>query len=97
MTPAEIAAAATNHSKSGIQSLADGEMPPPARTRRSRETARVTPPPAANTTTGYVPAIAFGATMNVSVATPDAKNWAVVRLTPTPAGNPDTDSTTGFV
>src|SRR5437016_14676446 len=97
MTPTEIAAAATNHARSGSQSPATEEAPPPARTRRSRETARVTPPPAASTDTGKVPAIAFGATMNVSVATPDAKNWAVVRLTPTPAGNPDTDSTTGFV
>src|SRR2546430_8093070 len=101
MARAANAAAPTNHPRSEAQSVVPAErpppVPPPARIRRSIDNARVVPPPAALTATGNVPVGAFDATMKVIVATPVARNSAVVTLTPTPAGNPDTDRTTGFV
>src|SRR5947207_13895774 len=100
MATAANADAPTNQPRSEVQSVVPGErprpVPPPARIWRSRDTARLVPPPAAVTATGNVPVGAFDATMNVMVATPVARNSAVVKLTPTPAGNPDRDRQTGF-
>src|SRR5947207_15855806 len=101
MATAANADAPTNQPRSEVQSVVPGErprpVPPPARIWRSRDTARLVPPPAAVTATGNVPVGAFDATTHAMVTTPGARNSAAVTLTPTPAGNPHSDRTTGSV
>src|SRR5438874_11085279 len=98
MATAANADAPTNQPRSEVQSVVPGErprpVPPPARIWRSRDTARLVPPPAAVTATGNVPVGAFDATMNVMVAAPVAGNAAVGTLTPKLAGNAATDRST---
>src|SRR5438046_10271565 len=100
MATAANADAPTNQPRSDVQSVVPGErprpVPPPARIWRSRDTARLVPPAAAVTATGNGAVGALNGTRNVMVATPGARHSAVVTLTPTPAGNPDPDRTSGF-
>src|SRR2546426_12725575 len=97
MTAAEITIAPTNHPNSAVQSPAPPSVPPPGRICRLREAEREMTEPTAQRVTGYVPTSALSATMKLRVVVPVAKNCAVEKLTPTPAGRPRMESTTGVV
>src|SRR2546422_5295622 len=97
MTAAEITIAPTNHPNSAAQSPAPPSVPPPGRICRLREAEREMTEPTAQRVTGNVPTAALSATMKLRVVVPVAKNCAVEKLTPTPAGGPRMESTTGFV
>src|SRR2546427_3730271 len=97
MTAAEITIAPTNHPNSAVQSPAPPSVPPPGRICRLREAEREMTEPTAQRVTGYVPTAALSATMKLRVVVPVAKNCAVEKLTPTPAGRPRMESTTGVV
>src|SRR2546422_4662540 len=97
MTAAEITIAPTNHPNNAAQPPAPPSVPPPGRICRLREAEREMTEPTAQRVTGYVPTAALSATMKLRVVVPVAKNCAVEKLTPTPAGRPRMESTTGFV
>src|SRR2546427_12421410 len=97
MTAAEITIAPTNHPNSAVQSPAPPSVPPPGRICRLREAEREMTEPTAQRVTGYVPTAALSATMKLRVVVPVAKNCAVEKLTPTPAGGARMESTTGVV
>src|SRR5438445_4459025 len=97
MTAAEITIAPTNHPNSAVQSPAPPSVPPRGRICRLREAEREMTEPTAQRVTGNVPTAALSATMKLRVVVPVAKNCAVEKLTPTPAGRPRMESTTGFV
>src|SRR2546425_12560428 len=97
MAAAEITIAPTNHPNSAVQSPAPPSVPPPGRICRLREAEREMTEPTAQRASGYVPTAALSATMKLRVVVPVAKNCAVEKLTPTPAGRPRMESTTGVV
>src|SRR2546428_13632059 len=97
MPAAEIPIAPTNHPNSAAQSPAPPSAPPPGRICRLREAERELTEPTAQRATGNVPTAALSATMKLRVVVPDAKNCAVEKLTPTPAGGSGRGSSPGQV
>src|SRR2546426_8123393 len=97
MPAAEITIAPKTHPNSAVQSPAPPSVPPPGRICRWREAGREMTEPTAQRVTGNVPTAALPATRKLRVVVPVAKNCAVEKLTPTPAGRPRMESTTGFV
>src|SRR2546428_11031480 len=95
MTAAEITIAPTNHPNSAVQSPAPPSVPPPGRICRLREAEREMTEPTAQRASGYVPTAALSATMKLGGAVPVAKNCAVEKLTPTPAGRPGVERPAG--
>src|SRR5256712_8959933 len=97
MTAAEITIAPATQPNSAGQSPAPRSVPPLGRICRLRWPEREMTEPTAQRASGYVPTAALSATMKLRVVVPVAKNCAVEKLTPTPAGRPRMESTTGVV